>query len=186
MRRRSRKLVWNLLIWKILKLTLITTMSELETSRYLPTNRDACASRKHPVMRCLSAEELRNRERWCHRLSRGAALTSFTAVIVLVALQSSARCAPPSLLEYVLFYLFVLGCGGVVARLLVPSLRPGWYRPLDYRYREQLDRLYAANHQLSLYCDEVQRQKRGVTKGEFVKMRRWVARHSKPNAQNFS
>jgi hypothetical protein len=157
-------------------------MSDLETSRYPWTRGKVNSTRERTLMRCLSANELRRRERWTHRVSRSSALTAFLCLIVIVALQSSGRRSPPSCVEYVAFYLFLLSCGGLLLRLFVPSLRPGWYRPLDYRYRERLDRLCAANHQLRFYCAQVHAQERAVTKGEFVKMRRWLARHSLSDA----
>jgi hypothetical protein len=100
------------------------------------------------------------------------------AVIALVTLQSSARPGPPSRLEYVAFYLLLLGCAGLLARLLVPSLRPGWYRSVDYRYCERLDSLCSTDRELHRYCSRVHAQNRAITRGEFVKMRRWAARHS--------
>jgi hypothetical protein len=158
-------------------------MSDLETSQYPLTHGPVKSAKEAFLVRCLSADELRRRERWTHHLSHGSALTAFIAVIALVVLQSSGRRAPPSTFEYVGFYLFLLGCAGLLARLIVPSLRPGWYRPLDHRYHERLDTLCSTNHQMRLYCARVHSQKRAVTKGEFVKMRRWAGRHSLPEAQ---
>jgi hypothetical protein len=155
-----------------------TTMSDLETSRYLPARGRKNPTRERFLMRCFSAEELRRREQWTHRVSRGSAFTAFVAVIALVALQSSARPGPPSRLEYIAFYLLLLGCAGLIARLLLPSLRPGWYRSVDYRYCERLHSLCSANQELRRYCSQVHAQNRAITRGEFVTMRRWAARHS--------
>ncbi len=129
-------------------------------------------------MRCLNSDELAKWEQRTHHLSHRSALVVIVAVILLVAIQSTARGArPPSILEYLAFSLIVGGCVGLVSRFLVPSLSPRWYRPLDAHGREQLEALCNTNPQLYLYCKAVYANDRPVTQGEFRRMTRWASRH---------